>query len=236
MTPEVRSHAQSTISSPAVGTKAPPPTPVNTVATTEPATKLEPIEEDDMADALVKLAEESKLGLSDSKFAHTLRYPVAEYNPGVLLSTSYNQRTPGRVETTSSFTAKIKKDVVIEGPGKGHMDKVVSDFQKKHDSDFRKDNEVSLVQPIPAENALAPSNVIYEATMPVKSLGKVSQDVETAENKSSTTEAAASNSSPGKVQENMSGTDDLEVVEEDREFLTHFKSWGKPEARHKAGE
>jgi hypothetical protein len=215
-----------------MGTKAPPPTPVNTVAPTEPAGKLEPID-DDETDVLVKLAQDSKLGLTDSKFAHKLCHPVAEHRPGV--GSSYQQRIPSSAEIPPSFTPKIKKDMLIEDPGKDYMDQVVSDLKKKqHINDMKNEDGALKAQPAPADNPPTPSNVTYDTATPVKQLEKVSQDVKIAESKSSA-EAAARDSSLTQAQEATADTDDSEIVE-DRECLTQFKSWGKPDARDKPGK
>lgn len=228
VTPEGRSRAQSTTSSPAMGTKAPPPTPVNTLATAEPAGKLEPIDEDE-TDVLVKLVQDSKLGLSDSKFAHKLCHPVVEHMPGA--GSSYKQCIPDSAEIPPSFTPKIQKDMVTEDPGKHYMDQVVCGLKKQQINDVKNDDGALMTQPAPAEQPLAPSKVTYDAAAPVKQLEDVSQDVKTAESKPSE-EDAAKESSLTKALEAVVGTDDSEVVE-NREYLTQFKSWGKPEARDK---
>ena len=253
MTPEVRSRAHSTTSSPAVGTKAPPPTPISTAVTSEEAVKLEPIEEDE-TDILLKLADESKLGLGDSKFAckSGLRYPVGEFQPGTLSSTAHNQRTPGRTEfTTSTFTPKIKKDMTIENPPQDYIEGVVSQFQIAHMNDSKKDDEVAEEQDQPSNQIPAPTSMVvpkpvvasmteYEATTPIKIVEKVSQDVNTGESKTPITSpvAAKDETSPSKTQGAAISTVEQKTsdLEEDREHLIHFKSWGKPEARDKPGE
>lgn len=239
MTPEVGSRAHSTTSSPAVGTKAPPPTPISTTVIAEAAAKLEPIEEDE-ADVLAKLADESKLGLSDSKFAHKLHYPVPEYTPGA--STSCTQHAPARAEMPPGSTPKIKKEMVIDVRPKGYIEHVISEFQKKHVNNFKKDDgalteksneQTSATASIAATKPVAPSNEKYN--IPVKPIEKVSQDVKTAESKSST-DATTADTSPSDVHGPATGTAESEIVEENREYLTHFKSWGKPEARDKPGK
>jgi hypothetical protein len=241
VTPEVRSRAHSTTSSPAVGTKAPPPTPVSTHVTAEAAAKLEPIEEDE-TDILAKLADESKLGLRDSKFASTSRlcYPV-EYRPGGLL-TSYNQHTPGRAAITSNSTPKIKKDMVIDEPPKDYIEQVVSEFQKKHNDHLKRDesalaehSDLHVPAIVAAENPLASLKDKNEVDTP-NPIEKVSQDVKTAESKSTAADTAGNETSPSKAQEAALGTFESQIAEEDREYLTHFKSWGKPEARDKPGK
>jgi len=251
VTPEVRSRAHSTTSSPAIGTKAPPPTPVNTSVNAEGAPKLEPIEEDE-ADVLAKLVEESKFGLGDSKFASNggLRYPVAEYNPGQLLSTSLNQKTPGHTEVTAPPSApNIKEDMFK--PPRDYMDEVVCEFQKNHIDDFKNDDTALKEQAQPpqqlpptastaASKESAPSTNDYEtAITPIKPIEKVSQDVKTAESKSSKSKVnAEAETSSSKATEAAISTAESMVGEEDedREHLTHFKSWGKPQARDKAGK
>jgi hypothetical protein len=100
--------------------------------------------------------------------------------------------------------------MVIADRPKSYMEDVVSQFQKKHISDFKQDDGALTVS-IDAQKPLASSS------------DKVSQDVKTTESKTSViTDAAIS-------------TAKSEIVEEDREYLTHFKSWGKPEARDKPG-
>jgi hypothetical protein len=141
-----------------------------------------------------------------------------------------------------SFTPKVKKEMVIDDPPKGYIEHVISQFQKKHINDFKKDDaalteqidqQTSEMASIAAAKPLAPSNDKYDTL--IKPTEKVSQDVKTAESKSSK-DAAASDMSPVKVQGAAVGTTESEIMEEDREYLTHFKSWGKPEARDKPGE
>ena len=253
MTPEVRSRAHSTTSSPAVGIKAPPPTPISTAVTSEEAVKLEPIEEDE-TDILLKLVDESKLGLGDSKFAckSGLRYPVGEFQPGTLSSTAYSQRTPGRTEfTASTFTPRIKKDVAIDNPPQDYIEGVVSQFQIAHMNDFKKDDGPAKEQGQPSYQLPATASMVfpnpvvafmteYEATTPIKIVEKVSQDVNTGESKTSIASSVAAKDeiSPTKTQGAVVSTVERKTsgLEEDREHLTHFKSWGKPEARDKPGE
>ena len=195
------------------------------------------------------LAEESKLGLGDSKFAAKsgLSYPVVEYKPGMMTSTSYHQRTPGHTEfTASTFPPKNKKDMVIDQPPKGYIDHVVSEFQKQHIDNFKKDygalkeqdqahNRDFVTANITTQKTLLPSNSGYEAVTPSKPVEKVSQDVNTAENKNSMTSSVAAevDSSSNNAQEAAIITAESKIadVEEDREYPKHFKSWGKPEAR-----
>jgi len=212
---------------------------------------LEPIQEDD-ADVLAKLVEESKLGLGDSKFASHggLRYPVAEYKPGQLLSTSLNQKTPGRTEVTALPSApNIKEDMFK--PPRDYMDEVVCEFQENHIDDFKNDDtamkeQAQSPQQLPpqastaASKESAPSTSGYEtAIMPIKPIEKVSQDAKTAESKSSKskTDAEAETSSSKATEAAISTAESMVgEEEEDREHLTHFRSWGKPRAREKAGK
>jgi hypothetical protein len=230
---------------------APPPTPVNISVNPEGAPKLEPIEEDE-TDVLVKLAEDSKLSLGDSKFAshRGLRYPVAEYKPGQLLSTSINQRTPDHTEVMAPpSTPKIQKDMFK--PPRDYMDEVVYEFQKKHINELKKDDnalkvQVQSPQQLPlhisaaASKESAPSiNDCETAITPIKPIEKISQNVKTADSKSlkSTTNAEAE-TSPTKAMEAAISTAESKVdeEEEDREHLTHFRSWGKPQPRDKPGK
>jgi hypothetical protein len=248
VTPEVRSRAHSTTSSPAVGTKAPPSTPVNTSVNAEGVPKLEPIEEDE-TDVLAKLVEESTFGLSDSKFAfhRTLRYPVAEYKPSQLVSTSLNQKTPGRTEVTAPPSApNIKKDMFK--PPRDYMDEVVCEFQKNHINNFKSDDialkeQAQSPQQLPphastaASKGSAPSTNDHEtAITPIQPIEKVSQDVKAAESKSSKSKTNAEvEASPSKTTEAAISTK-VGEEEEDHEHLTYFRSWGKPQARDKPGK
>lgn len=250
VTPEVRSRAHSTASSPALGTKAPPPTPVNTAVNAERASKLEPIEEDEI-DVLAKLTEESKLGLGDSKFASHkgLRYPVAEYKPGQLLSTSFNQKTPGRTGVAAPPSVpEIQKEVF--NPPKGYMDEAVCEFQKdvnefKKDDNALKEQAQSPLQLPPyastaASKESAPSTNDYEAAItPIQPIGKVSQDVKAVDSKSSKSPTnTGAETSPSKATEVPISMVASEVGEEEegREHHTHFSSWGKPQARDRPGK
>jgi hypothetical protein len=200
------------------------------------AGKLEPIDEDE-TDVLVKLVQDSKLGLSDSKFADKLCHPVAEHRPGD--SGSYKQHTPDNAEIPPSFAPKMKKDVGIEDPGKDYMDQVVSGLKKKQQQqqrirDIKNEDGVLTAGLHPVGQPPELSKATYDAATPVKQLGKVSPDVKTAGREFSV-KAAAGESSSIQAQEAGLGTDDPEIVE-NREYLTQFKSWGKPEARDKPGK
>jgi hypothetical protein len=243
VTPEIRSRAHSTTSSPAVGTKAPPPTPVNTHVTAEAAAKLEPIEEDE-TEILAKLAKESKLGLNDSRFASKggLHYPAVEYRPGGLPKTSCSQRNLGHAEIMSNSTSKIEKDMVIDEPPTGYIEQVVSEFQKKQNNHLKRDggalaehSDLRVPTSVAAETPLTPSKDKYKVEKP-NPIEKVSQDVKTAESKSIAVDAAGSDASRSKAQETALDTFELQTEEEDRQYLMHFKSWGKPEARDKPGK
>jgi hypothetical protein len=200
------------------------------------AGKLEPIDEDE-TDVLVKLVQDSRLGLSDSKFAHKHCRPVAEHRPGN--SSSYKQHTPDRTETPPSFAPKMKKDIGIEDPGKDYMDQVVSGLKKKqqpqqHIQDIKNENGVLTGELHRVGQSPELSKATYDAATPVKYLEKVSLDMKTEDREFSVT-AAAEESSSIQAQEAGLGTDDPEIVE-NRECLTQFKSWGKPEVRDKPGK
>jgi hypothetical protein len=190
--------------------------------------------------------------LGDSKFAshRGLRYPVAEYNPGQLLSTSFNQETPGRTEVTAPPSApNIKNDMF--NPPRDYMDEVVCEFQKNHTNGFKEDDnalkeQAQSPQQLPphastaASKELASSTNDYEtAITPIQPIEKVSQDVKIADSKSSkSTTNAEAETCPSKATEAASSTAESKVreEEEDREHLTHFRSWGKPQASDKAGK
>lgn len=233
VTPEVRSRAHSTISSPAIGTKAPPPTPVCKDIAAEVAVKLDSIEEDE-TDVLAKLDEDSKLGLDDSKFAlqSTLRYPVAEYKPSLLSSSSYRHRTSDGAEIAASiFPPKIQNRMATDNPPKGCMERVVSQFQKDDvalEQQCHPQQQIPVTANSPAQTPLAPANSEDEAATAVKPIKKVSQDVKT-----------EADMSLSKAQQGVARTEKPQSAgedEEDREYVTCFKSWGKPEVRDKPGE
>jgi hypothetical protein len=185
--------------------------------------------------------------LGDSKFASHkgLRYPVAEYNPGQLLSTSFNQKT-AEVAAPSS-TPKIQKEVF--NPPKDCMDEVC-EFQKdvnefKKDDNALKGHAQSSQQLPPHANTttseeLAPSTNNYGAAItPVQPIERVSQDGKNVDSKSSkSTTIAGAEASPSKAMESPISTAESKVgeEEEDRGHLTHFSSWGKPQARDKSGK
>jgi hypothetical protein len=209
---------------------------------------------EDETGVLAKLVEELKFGLGDSKFAshRGLRYPVAEYKPGQLLSTSLNQKTPGRTEVTAPPSApNVEKDMFK--PPRDYMGEVVCESQKNHINDFKNDNtvlkeQVQLPQQLPphastaASRESAPSTNDYEtAITPIKPIEKVSQDAKTADSKSSKSKPnAEAETSPSKATEAAISTAEPKVgeeeEEEDREHLTHFRSWGKPQAKDKPGK
>lgn len=247
VTPEVRSRAHSTASSPAVGTKAPPSTPVNTSVNAERAPRLEPIEEDEI-DVLAKLTEESKPGLGDSKFAShkCLHYPVAEYRPGQLLSTSFNQKTPEVAAPPS--VPKVKEEVF--NPPKDYKDEVCE--LQKDVNEFEKDDNALKEQAQPpqqlsphantaaSKESASSTNDDHEATItPIQPVEKASQDVKTVNSKSSkSTTNAGADTSPSKAMEAPISIAESEVgeEEEDREHLAHFSPWGKPQVRDKPGK
>ncbi len=141
-TPGVRSRAPSVVSSPAAGTRAPPPTPAAHALTTQTATTLEAIEEDH-TDVLAQLADQSDLRLKDSKYALkvALHYPVAEFKAATLPLSLFNQnRSPERSRLSSStITPKIKKDLPIADVPRGYVDDVVSKFRRAHLHDSKKE-------------------------------------------------------------------------------------------------
>ena len=131
------------------------------------------------------------------------------------------------------------------------MDGVVCEFQKNHINDFKNDDtalkeQAQSSQQLPphastaASKESAPSTNDYEtAITPIKPIEKAPQDVKTVESKSSKSKTnAESETSSSKAIEAAISTAESMVgeEEEDREHLTHFRSWGKPQARDKAGK
>ena len=136
-------------------------------------------------------------------------------------------------------------------PPRDYTDEVVCEFQKNHIDDFKNDDtalkeQTQPSQQLPPRASTAASkesapftNDDEPAIMPIKPIEKVSQDVKTAESKSSKSKLnAEAETSSSKATEATISTAESMVgeEEEDREHLTHFNSWGKPQARDKAGK
>jgi hypothetical protein len=131
----------------------------------------------------------------------------------------------------------MKKDMDIEDPGKDYMDQVVSGLKKKqqqHIHDIKNENGVLTGEWHRVGQSPELSKATYDAATPVKHLEKVSLDTKTTEREFSV-KAAAEESSSIEAQDAGLGKVDPDIVE-NREFLTQFKSWGKPEARDKPGK
>ena len=145
-TPPVNSRVQSLTSSPAQGTKAPPPTPATHAVVAEMATSLEPIEEDE-TDILAQLADASNLSLRDSRFAHkkgTL-FHGPSYKAATLPRTTYNQpKLPTQTlfgPSTPKTSPNLEKAVVSPERNKEWMDSVLSNFRDAHANDLKKDDK-----------------------------------------------------------------------------------------------
>jgi hypothetical protein len=136
-------------------------------------------------------------------------------------------------------------------PPRDYMGEVVCEFQKNHISDSKNDDtalkeQAQLPQQLPphasttASKEPASSTDDYETTItPIKPIGKVSQDIKTAESKSSKSKPnVEAETSPSKAREAAVSTAESKIgeEEEDREHLTHFRSWGKPQAKDKPGK
>lgn len=281
--------------SPAVGLRAPPPTPAAHTLSAEVAVFLEPIIED-RTDALLQLAEKSDLRLKDSKYATRggLRYPVAEFRKLSTLTTLQRQDQPANhVAASSNGTPKIRKETTVPAVPDAWMDDIVSDFRGAHIHDvkgngLKKYEGQSHVTRTPSatnfpadleylsdarnagtvDDGIRPADFIeskdphsvqnneekaIKNTLPDNPAEeKVSQDLEKSGDSPSslnatfrTSQKATAIASPqiemsspikasSKVTE-LIKSNSADEIEEDRENLTHFKSWGKAPARDRPG-
>jgi hypothetical protein len=130
------------------------------------------------------------------------------------------------------------------------MDGVVCEFQEDI-NEFKKDDhalkeQAQSPQQLPldastaAQKGSARSTNDHEtAIAPIQPIKKVSQDAKTADSKSpkSTTNAGVETSPSQATESTISMAESkVDEEEEDGEYLTYFRSWGKPQAKDKPGK